>query len=73
MGRRLRLDGEPVEYEEDTPIRRLKRDAGWAPDDVVIYVDEKDENHTVSDIDQVGDVPEGAPVSRQAAEGRVFG
>lgn len=73
MGRRISLDGTPTDYEEDTTIRQLKRDAGWHKDDIVVYTDTDGESYTVHDGETVTDIAEGATVSRQAADGKVFG
>lgn len=71
MGRRIRLNGDPVEYSEDTTIRQLKQDAGWPKEDTVVFTDPDDgEAYTVHDQETVGDLPEGAPVSRQVTDGK---
>lgn len=72
MGRRIRINGEPQEHEEDKPIQALKREAGFPEDDVVVY-DAGEGGTIMSDKEEVGDIPEDATVASQPSEGRLFG
>lgn len=72
MGRRIRVNGEPEEHEEDKTIRELKQEAGFPDNDIVVY-DNGDGATPVADRDTVGDIPEGSAVASQPDKGKLFG
>lgn len=72
MGQEIWINGEAEEHEEDKSIDRLKDEAGFPEDDIVVYND-GEENVAVSDGDKVGDIPEGARVASQPGKGQIFG
>lgn len=72
MGRRIRLNGEPEEHEEDKQIQELKQEAGFPEDDVIVY-EAGDGTQVLSDKDSVGNIPEDAAVASQPAKGKLFG
>lgn len=72
MGRRIRLNGEPEEHEEDKEIQELKREAGFPKDDVLVY-ETGDETTILSDNATVGNIPKDAVVTSQPGRGKLFG
>lgn len=72
MGRQLRINGQLAEYEEDTTIADLKREAGIPAQKPLTYNDGTD-TYDLTDRDTVGAIPEGSTVAPLPDSGRLFG
>lgn len=73
MGRRIQIDGEPEEHEEDKTIRELKEEKNWPQDDSAAYDDGTGVKTHLDDDQTVEDIPKDARVAPLPAPGKMFG
>ena len=72
MGRRLQINGEPEEHEEDKTVAELKDELGIPEEDTLTY-DDGNSTYDLHDQETVGDIPEDSTIAPFPDSGRLFG
>lgn len=70
----IQVEGMQMDITPDTTVKEVKEAVGAASDDLATYLDSKGDVVALADRDSLyREVPEGAKVSFQPAQGTVFG